>query len=113
MKCLSLIRPWASLVACGEKRYETRSWRTAHRGPLLIASSRSFPPQCRELCLMEPFASALDIIDGRSIDAVLLRGFILAVVEVVECYRTEDVTGLDDIEQTFGDYRLGRWAWQL
>jgi hypothetical protein len=33
MKAISLWQPWASLIACGAKRYETRSW---HPPPALI-----------------------------------------------------------------------------
>lgn len=36
MKVLSVLQPWASLIAIGAKRYETRSWRTDHRGPIAI-----------------------------------------------------------------------------
>jgi hypothetical protein len=41
MKALTLIQPWASLVAIGAKRVETRGWRTSYRGPLAIASRAS------------------------------------------------------------------------
>jgi hypothetical protein len=40
MKCLSIIQPWASLIAIGAKRYETRSWQTRLRGRIAIAASR-------------------------------------------------------------------------
>lgn len=43
MKVLSLHQPWASLVACGYKRIETRSWSTRHRGPLAIHATRQPP----------------------------------------------------------------------
>lgn len=41
MKALSVKQPWASLIAAGVKTLEVRSRRTAHRGPLVICSSRS------------------------------------------------------------------------
>jgi len=114
MKCLSLYQPWASLIACCEKRFETRSWRTGYRGPLLIAASKSFPPQCRELCLMEPFASALDILDAWSIDAALIRGFVLAVGQLADCVAVESLDGrIDQYERAYGDFTPGRWAWRL
>jgi eukaryotic-like serine/threonine-protein kinase len=47
MKCLSLHQPGATLLTLGAKRYETRSWRTEYRGPLLIHASVSFPPAAR------------------------------------------------------------------
>ena len=41
LKALSIIQPWAGFILCGEKRVENRTWKTYHRGPLLIHSSRS------------------------------------------------------------------------
>lgn len=41
MKAITLWQPWATLMALGVKRIETRKWATKHRGPLAIhASSR-------------------------------------------------------------------------
>lgn len=60
MKALSLTQPWATLVAIGAKRLETRSWSTTYRGPLAIHAAKRFPRNCQELVLHEPFASALD-----------------------------------------------------
>jgi hypothetical protein len=36
MKGLTLTQPWATLVAIGAKRIETRSWPTRYRGLLAI-----------------------------------------------------------------------------
>lgn len=36
MRALSLYQPWASLIAFGEKKVETRGWATDYRGPLEI-----------------------------------------------------------------------------
>lgn len=43
MKALSLMQPWATLIARDLKRIETRSWRSAYRGPLAIHASKTFP----------------------------------------------------------------------
>ena len=43
MKVLSLWQPWASLVAFGRKRIETRSWSTSYRGPLMIHAAKRPP----------------------------------------------------------------------
>jgi hypothetical protein len=40
MRALSVREPWSSLIASGRKTIEIRSWTVAHRGPLLICSSR-------------------------------------------------------------------------
>ena len=43
MKALTLHQPFASLVAIGAKRIETRSWSTSYRGPLAIHASAKGP----------------------------------------------------------------------
>lgn len=43
MKALTLWQPWASLVALGAKRIETRSWSTTYRGPLAIHAAARKP----------------------------------------------------------------------
>jgi hypothetical protein len=39
LKCLAVLQRWASFIVHGFKNYETRSWATQHRGPLLIQVS--------------------------------------------------------------------------
>lgn len=39
MKALSIIQPWASLIATGIKDIENRTWRTSYRGEFLIHAS--------------------------------------------------------------------------
>lgn len=43
MKALTLHQPWATLVAAGVKRIETRSWSTKYRGPLAIHAAMRDP----------------------------------------------------------------------
>ncbi len=59
MKALTLTQPWATLVAIGAKCIETRSWRTSYRGPLAIHAAKGFPKAAWNLCLGQPFKSAL------------------------------------------------------
>lgn len=106
MKALSLHQPWASLVAVGAKRVETRSWRTHHRGRVAIHAARF--PGLLHLAREEPFAAAL-----RGIELPL--GVVLATARLVDCVPT--VCGLSRsltaVEHAFGDYSEGRWAWLL
>lgn len=111
MKALSVKQPWASLIACGAKRYETRSWATPHRGPLAIHASTRFP---------RGGGAWLD-------DAVLMGalvqlgppsawplGSVVAVAVLVECVPTVPLTdGLERLELACGDFAPGRWAWHL
>lgn len=40
MKAISVKQPFAEQLASGKKRIEYRTWKTNHRGPLLIVSSK-------------------------------------------------------------------------
>jgi hypothetical protein len=40
-KALSIRQPWASLIVCGLKTVEIRTWSTAYRGLLYIHASKS------------------------------------------------------------------------
>lgn len=122
IKCISLTQPFASLVALGVKKTETRSWRTWHRGPLLIHAAKAFPRWARDLCNKEPFAAALleagyadpghvSVDPGR-----LPLGKIIAVCNLKHCVRI-GTPGIDlpppEPERSFGDYAPGRYAWML
>jgi hypothetical protein len=118
MKALTLTQPWATLVAIGAKRIETRSWCTAYRGPLAIHAAKGFPKWAKETCDDPIFAVELGP------DALPL-GAVIATCRLVSCIPTwklqqnrviqidcEDFY-LDDTERAFGDYAPGRWAWLL
>lgn len=113
IRCISLIQPWATLVAIGAKKYETRSWETKYRGWLAIHASKGFPNDCKELCLEEPFRSALFNSGIRTIGDIP-RGQVLAVVNLTDCITTNQWTPpfmSDEFE--FGDYGADRFAWKM
>lgn len=111
MKALTLSQPWATLIAAGAKKIETRGWHPKqHPGTIIIASSKkplSVPQQ--RMVAAEPFRSALD---GHAIPV----GSFVAVARLHHCARTETVQ-LDRLanedEGAFGDFTPGRWAWFL
>ena len=125
MKALTLTQPWATLVAIGAKRIETRSWRTSYRGPLAIHAAKSFPVDCRALCAVQPFVRALATADYHSRVAQLLGecGKVLAVVDLKGCWSTFPselnqaawLTTFGDgaDEEAFGDYGPERWGWRM
>lgn len=116
MKGLTLTQPWATLVALGAKRFETRSWSTGYRGPLAIHAAKGLGPVGGKDGLWritgtEPFQSAL------AGAGPLPLGLIVAVVDLVDVLPTEEalaryvIAGTD--EESFGDYSNGRFAWKL
>lgn len=129
MKCLSLWQPWASLLAHGKKRVETRGWAIPHRGPLLIHAAKKWDRELADLCLVDPFASALTRLGCRPpvVSCPLPLGAIIGRVDVQHCYPTERVRVGEEYgweadkgvaypvitpaELSFGDYSPGRFAW--
>ncbi len=117
MRCLTLWQPWATLVALGLKKLETRPNGFGYRGLVAIHSSKVSPKWARELLLQEPFASALK-------DCPTLPcGVVLAVSELVDDITIPEWRGRpervrdggvwfppDEPERSFGDFTPGRHA---
>jgi hypothetical protein len=113
MKAVSIIQPWATLIAIGAKRFETRSWDTRHRGLLAIHASKGFPRSAFELCSDERFAAPLRSA-GFETPTDLPRGMVIATAFLKTTHRTENARLiLDEREILFGFYDDGRFAWEL
>jgi len=110
MKALSLTQPWATLVVTGAKRFETRSWTTSYRGPLLIHAAKHFPASARRWAEEE-------YVPGHPsglLPSSLPLGAIIGKVVLKNVYRTEDIAPtLTPLERLYGDYTPGRRAWEL
>lgn len=120
MRAISLWQPWASLVACGAKRIETRHWPTSYRGPLAIHAAKRWTRELREQALEHGFREALWP-DGNTWPLPL--GAIVCVVDLDTCALIVHPGGtrpgvLDPLalraqEKDFGNYEAGRYAWGL
>nr|WP_238360585.1 ASCH domain-containing protein [Iningainema tapete] len=101
--------PYASLIAQGSKRVETRSWATNYRGPLLIhAAKRPLSHAQEELlsCLNADY----------SIDLKRFHpGCIVASCSLVDCVFMSpcSIKSQSPLELVVGDWRVGRVAWIL
>lgn len=143
MKALTIWQPWASLIACGAKIYETRSWKTSYRGRIAIHAAKKDP--CKlSLIGLEDFEKATkEVFDKEDLSWCFLpRGEIIATAELVNCWHIVHHPGADvdvakhieigaelDVprkhpdfgryivpsktERLFGDWTPGRYAWEL
>lgn len=103
MRCLSLTQPWATLIALGAKKIETRSWATRYRGPLAIHAAKGLGPVggmkgLVRQCMPSVFYRALlpvlpehirDLASPPAIAEHLPFGAIIAVCDLRDCVRTE------------------------
>ncbi len=126
MKAITLWQPWASLLACQAKKYETRSWETAYRGPIAIHAAVKKPSSIREAigCIVNKVREVLGIIELDD----LPRGCIVATAELVGCWKIQQnridrsiyivvendvAVTIEPPEWDFGDWTPGRYAWEL
>ena len=117
LRALPVKDPWATLIAIGAKQIETRSYRTRHRGPIAIHSSKALSREDQELCFQEPVRGALERA-GIRFPTDMPRGAIIAVAEIAACAQVpgaqdweEDIP--PEPERSFGFYSPGRWMWRL
>lgn len=127
MKALSLWQPWATAVAIGAKRIETRSWPTDYRGPVVIHSAQSL--KGIEIALEKPrqratWRAVLGVKTDMELDHKLRslpRGVLLCRIDLIDCVPVEklrsDVEAVHESqlwrEVELGDYRDGRFGWRF
>lgn len=118
MKAISLWQPYATLIALGVKRFETRHWSTNYRGPLAIHAAKR--PARLEECNLDIRAALHRL--GHPDLSTLPHGCIVCAVDLTACYTVIDTNFINEglalglitpMEGHFGDYTPGRFAWRL
>lgn len=124
MKAITIIQPWATLLALEEKGNETRSRRTHYRGPIAIHAGQKID---RAACEQEPIKSTLAKYGYTAEN--LPTGAVLAIANLSECWAigVDYESGMPFLfngeggatksvslkEEKFGDYSFGRSALQM
>ena len=120
MKCLTVRQPYATLIIIGAKVWETRSWDTSYRGPLVIHAAKRWTPNQRALIAQEPFKSALmeagiyELPLGKVLGKVRLtyttqcpEAGMITLPHLFKPYK------MHEPERAFGNYEAGCYAWEL
>lgn len=128
MKALTLTQPWATLVAIGAKKIETRSWNTSYRGPLAIHAAKGFPVQAKDFSIMSPCYEVLQGFGFTRIPDELPLGAVIATCTLVDVHRIDRYDfrpgqrgweierhfwEATEQEKAFGDYSIDRYMWFL
>jgi hypothetical protein len=121
VKALSVMQPYATLLACGAKRVETRSWRPSglEIGEwLAIHASQRLRPEWVALAASEPYARALGRAQTEGLTRSsevrdLPRGCVVAVARFAGVVPGDSPVAhaLSADERAFGFYGPGRWGW--
>ena len=113
MRALTIRQPYATLIVQGVKQFETRSWRTEYRGPLVIHAaangSRIYGDQLRRL------EKRLRVMPTALMGQEYPLGAVLGVVELVECLPISPtlIDALTPCEKALGWYSDGGFVWDL
>jgi len=115
VRAVTLWQPFASLIACGAKRFETRSWCPPKPFGYLVAvhAGKYFPAKLQYTAEWPLMVQALrrDGIKGR---AELPKMAILCVCRLTGVLPTETAAHVvSDMDRACGDYTSGRFAWRL
>ena len=100
---ITIHQPWASAIALGKKRYETRSWAVRHRGRIAIHAGKNTDGLYLSQGLMG--------VDGDR----LPLGAVIAIVDLTGCIKMDDdlISRQPDLELKLGRWKSDRYAWKL
>lgn len=115
-KVLTIKQPWAGLIILGIKKFETRSWKTTHRGILGIHSSNSKVDESGlkildDLCktMPETFYHG-----STAMKICTTFGSIIGIAHLKDIYSTNHKHhSLSKLELDLGDYSENRFYWKL
>ncbi len=111
MKCISLWQPFATLwLLEGEKQFETRSWHTSHRGPLLVHAAGLRNSQIKDFSNCSGVREALW--RHNLLPQDLAFGSIIGEVDIIGCWKMSDLPEPSEREASFGNWAPGRYAWE-
>lgn len=119
MKAITVHQPWASALALGMKRYETRPKRTNHRGPIAIHAGRQFHTESMGDLSGLPWAEYMNLPIARRWSPPTAQDFpqgaILAVGELTDCIEMDEsfIASLGPLERSLGHWEPGRFAYQI
>lgn len=119
-KAVTIIQPWATLIAVAAKKIETRSWKTNYRGEIYIHAGKKID---RDFCYEDIPKRVLNM-HGYNTNN-LPTGVIIAKAKLVDCAKVveskeggavlegDKIYTVGSYEFYFGDYTLGRYGWIL
>ena len=118
MKAITIWQPYASLIICGLKRFETRSWSTKCRGPLIIHAAKKWDRERagdveRVQELIKKYINLNHLDDDHL--KMLIRpigetlGCALGAVRLTDCQQMD--SGRSLFENEVGSFGPGRYGW--
>lgn len=115
MKALPLWQPWASLVALGAKRVETRGYPPArlglHTGQRIAIHATKTQHELR-FCDQPFFRDHVPDPEALPLGAIICTCTLTRASQIT-AETAAELARINPQEHAFGDYTPGRWAWVL
>ena len=111
--CISLRQPYATLIACGEKTYETRSRDTKYRGEIYIHAAKGIEQWQREgFEILDEEIAIRELLGYDSIEE-MPRGVIVARAVLSNTFPAERARLRRPEQSLFCNFADTRFAYQL
>jgi hypothetical protein len=120
MKAITIWQPYATLIMLGLKQYETRSWSTEYRGPLVIHAAKKWDEERDWDCNRVTDLLREQTFTAASLSEEKLRlfytpmgdtlGKALGIVDLQACDQMNDGGG--EFENRVGSFGPGRYGWK-
>lgn len=108
LKCISLWQPWASAMAFGLKKVETRGWSTNVRGRVGIHAAKRYQ---KDVLINEDERKLFE--KDIPLGAIVAVGELTSVVSTSVAREWFSLTTGELSEMQWGDYSYGRFAWRF
>ena len=114
MKAITVLQPWAWLLATGKKRCETRSWKTNYRGEILIHAGKKNMTNI----MRQTFFEAMYMKQAGVFNTEMITEAIIGKANLVNCVRIDEamrelIRKQHFDEYAFGYFSPGRYAWVM
>lgn len=112
MKAITILQPWAWLLASGKKHCETQSWKTDYRGEILIhAGKKDYTNALRQTILEERYMRRAGVFHTK-----MITGAIIGKAKLVNCVFVDEAIRDLIREQHMQEYAFGyfvphQYAW--
>lgn len=108
MKVISIKELFATLIKNGDKKIETRSWKTNYRGELFIHASGKY--LAKEFLNNDYVVNLIDVLEMNYGNGnIICRGNLVDCVYMDESFL--NVINKEEKEYNLGLYEIGRYAW--
>ena len=111
MRVLTIHEPYASLIAQGIKKYETRHCQTKYRGKIAIHAAKKTPITLGQM--QKLYAEIREQGADPSSNIKFPFGKIVAIADLVNIYLIEPQLPVSPLERLVGNWDYGRYAWHL